>query len=125
MLLHQSHSQTTIRCTFLDEVKVALGKATLSEFLVLSGDFNAHVGIDNATWKGVIGQHGDPDISKNGKCLLRFCATYGLCIMNLFFHHKKILKCTWYGDSLGQRFLIDFCIVSADLLSTVSDVRVK
>ena len=38
---------------FLEEVKVALGKATSSESLVLSGDFNAHVGIDNATWKGV------------------------------------------------------------------------
>ena len=26
---------------------------------------------------------------------------------------------------MGQRSLIDFCIVSADLFSTVSDVRVK
>ena len=34
---------------FLEEVEVALGKATSSEFLVLLGDFNAHVGIDNAT----------------------------------------------------------------------------
>ena len=55
---------------FLEEVEVALGKATSSESLVLLSDFNAHVGIDNATWKGVIGQHGDPDINKNGRCLL-------------------------------------------------------
>ena len=110
---------------FLEEVGVALGKATSSESLVLSGDFNAHVGIDNATWKGFIGQHGDPDINKNGKCLLQFCATIGLCIMNTFFQHKRIHKYTWYRDSLGQRSLIDFCIVSADLFSTVSDVRVK
>ena len=34
----------------LEEVEVALGKATSSEYLVLLGDFNAHVGIDNATW---------------------------------------------------------------------------
>ena len=110
---------------FLEEVEVALGKATSSESLVLLGDFNAHVGIDNATWKGVIGQHGDPDINKNGKCLLQFCATNGLCIMNTFFQHKRIHKYTWYRDSLGQRSLIDFCIVSADLFSTVTDVRVK
>ena len=40
------------RCTheaFLKEVKVASGKATLSESLVFLGDFNAHVGIDDAT----------------------------------------------------------------------------
>ena len=110
---------------FLEEVEVALGKATSSESLVLLGDFNAHVGIDNATWKGVIGQHGDPDINKNGRCLLQFCATNGLCIMNTFFQQKRIHKYTWYRDSLGQRSLIDFCIVSADLFSTVSDVRVK
>ena len=110
---------------FPDEVEVALGKATSSESLVLLGDFNAHVGIDNATWKGVIGQHGDPNINKNGKCLLQSRATDGLCIMNTFFQHKRIHKYTWYRDSLGQHFLIDFCIVLADLFSTVSDVRIK
>ena len=45
--------------------------------------------------------------------------------MNTFLQHKRIYKYTWYRDSLGQRFLIDFCIVSADLFSFVSDVRVK
>ena len=74
---------------FLEEVEIALGKATLLESLVLLGDFNAHVGIDNATRKNVIVQHGDPDINKNGKCLLQFYATNRLCIMNTFFQHKK------------------------------------
>ena len=111
--------------TFLEEVEVALGKATSSESLVLLSDFNAHVGIDNATWKGIIGQHDDPDINKNGKCLMQFCATNGLCIMHTFFQHKRIHKYTSYRDSLGQRSLFEFCIVSADLFSTVSDVRVK
>ena len=83
------------------------------------------MGIDNAAWKGVVGQRIDPDINKNGRCLLQFCATNGLCIMNTFFQHKRIHKYTWYRDSLGQRPLIDFCIVSADLFSTVSNVRVK
>ena len=45
--------------------------------------------------------------------------------MNTFFHHKRIPKYTLCRDSLGQHHLIDFCIVSADLFSTVSDVRVK
>ena len=94
--------------SLLEEVEVAFGKATLSESLVLLGDFNAHVGIDNANWKGVIGQHGDPDINKNGRYLLQFCATNGLCIMNTFFQHKRIHKYTWYKDSLGQRSVIDF-----------------
>ena len=48
-----------------------------------------------------------------------------MCIINTFFQHKRIQKNSWYRDSLGQRSLIDFCIVLADLFSTVSDVRVK
>ena len=51
---------------FLKEVEVALVKATSSKTLALLGDFNAHVDIDNATWRGIIGQHGDPDINMNG-----------------------------------------------------------
>ena len=74
---------------FLEEVEVTLGKATLLKSLVLLGDFNAHVGMDNATWKGVIGQRGDPDIDKSGRRLLQFCATKGLCMMNTFFQHKR------------------------------------
>ena len=73
---------------FLKEVEIALGKATPSESLiVLLGDFNAHVGIDKATWKSVMGQHDDPDINKNGWCLLQICATNGLCI--IFFSAQK------------------------------------
>ena len=100
-------------------------KVTSSESLLLLGDFNAHVGMDNTTPKGVIGQYGDPDINKNERCFLQFRATNELCIMNTFFQHKRILKYTRYRISLGQRSLIDFSIVLTNLLSTVSDVRVK
>ena len=77
---------------FLEEVKVVLVKATSSESLVLLGGFNTHVGINDATWKGVIGQHGDPDINKNERCLLQFCATNGLCNVHskhIFFSTKE------------------------------------
>ena len=45
--------------------------------------------------------------------------------MNTFFQHGDVHKYTWYRPSLGQKSLIDFCIVSADLFSDVLDVRVK
>ena len=89
---------------FLEKVEVALEKATSSESLVLLGDFNAHVGIDNATWKGVIGQHGDLTLARRNDayCLLQFCATNGLCIRNTFFQRKRIHKHTWYRSLLGH-----------------------
>ena len=44
--------------TFVDEVNDALLRVSATECTVLMGDFNAHVGTDTDTWKGVIGKHG-------------------------------------------------------------------
>ncbi|MCP3656858.1 MAG: endonuclease/exonuclease/phosphatase family protein, partial [Herbaspirillum sp.] len=109
--------------SFLDEVTAALAVVKTESFVLL-GDFNAHVGIDHLTWKGVIGRNGDPDLNANGEALLDFCAINGLSIMNTFFQHKDTHKYTWYRDTLGQRSIIDFFIVSG-LFDSVLDVRVK
>ena len=110
---------------FLDEVGVALQEVTYAKLIVLLGDFNAHVSTDDKTWKSVIGRQGDSDINRNGRCLLQFCATNGLCMMNTFFRNKEIYNYIWYRDLVGQRSIIDFCIASADLFSSVVDVHVK
>ena len=97
---------------------VALQKVTFAELIVLLDDFNAHVITDNKTWKGFIGRKGDFDIKRNKRCLLQFCATNGVCIMNTFFWHKMIHK--WVGQHI-----IDSCAVPADLFSYVVNIRVK
>ena len=74
------------------KVGVALQKVTSTESIVLLGDFNTHMNSDNKTWKSVIGRQGDSNTNRNGRCLLQFCATNGLCIMNTFFHHKRFIS---------------------------------
>ena len=61
--------------TFVDEVNDALLRVSPTESTVLMGDFNAHVGTDNETWKGVIGRHGVSGLNENGRCLLRLCCS--------------------------------------------------
>ena len=65
---------------FLDEVGVALQKVTFAESIVLLGDFNAHVSIDDKIWKSVIERQGDSDINRNGSIkrviiVVHFCTT--------------------------------------------------
>ena len=85
---------------FVDEVNDALLRVSAIESTVLMGDFNAHVGTDTDTWKGVIGKHGVTGLNENKRYLLQLCCSNRLHIMNTYFQHREVHKYYMHGIDL-------------------------
>ena len=88
------------------------GTPTDVKLLVL-GDFNARVGQDAVTWKGILGRHSVGNCNDHGRLLLEFCMEQQLVITNTIFQQKDSLKTTWMHSRSKHWHLIDYVLARA------------
>ena len=79
----------------MDEVNDALLQVSPGESTLLMRSFNAHIGKDINTPKGVIGKHGVTGPNENGRYLfIAALLQQRLRIMNTFFQHREVYNYT-------------------------------
>jgi len=122
---------------FYATLQTAFGIAKKHDVRIVMGDFNAKVGTDSETWKGVLGHHGYGDENERGERLLEFCQLNKLSIMNTWFQHKNTRKWTWTAPEktspvapesrrktdVTPRNMIDFVMVDQRWRSSFTDTR--
>ena len=96
--------------SFYDLLDNTLRRIPRKDKILLLGDFNARVGTDHNTWKGVLGRHGTGKCNSNGVRLLTLCAQHNLLITNSIFQLKDKHKTSWKHPRSSKWHLLDYVI---------------
>ena len=81
-------------------LEVLIKDTSLSNCLVLLGDFSARTGSKHNAWEGVLGSKGIGSMNENGQTLLELCTRHNLCIPSTFFTGSERAKVTWKPEFL-------------------------
>ena len=109
---------------FYEELRNFLYSVPRQDKLILMGDFNARVGNDIESWKGVLGSHGIGKMNSNGLLLLSLCQEFQLAITNTMFRLKNIHKGTWMHPRSNTWHMLDYVIVRQQHMVDVRITRV-
>ncbi|BHF73515.1 hypothetical protein SprV_0401659600 [Sparganum proliferum] len=90
---------------FYEDLHAHLTSVSKADKLTVLGDFDARVGTDCTTWRGVLGSHGIAGCNDNGLLLLRTCAKHLLLPMRnkATWMHPRSRRCQPLNYGLVRR----------------------
>ena len=98
--------------TFYDELQAAVDETPTHDVLLIMGDLNAKVGIDNQGKENTMGRQGLGVANGNGDRLTSFCQENKLVIGGTIFEHKNIHKVSWCSPDGHTQNQIDHIIIN-------------
>jgi len=115
-----THSDEEIN-QFYNDIQTAMDE-TRTYSTIISGDFNAKMGIKSDETEISLGNFGTGVRNERGQTLLNFLLKNGLSLMNSFFYKKTNRRWTWMSPDGRTRNEIDFIITDKKYI--VKDVTV-
>ena len=95
---------------FYSELCSCLLSTPTDDEVIFLVNFNARVGQDADSWKGVLGRHGVSNCNDSGRLLLELCNEQQLAITNTIFQQKDRLKTTGMHPWSKHWHLIDYVL---------------
>ncbi|CAF4314787.1 unnamed protein product, partial [Rotaria sp. Silwood2] len=109
---------------FYKILQATIDKTHKSDMIMIMGDFNARVGVEQAnTAGGTVGKHAIDKQNQNGRRLVDFCLFNSFIVTNTFFPHKAVHQGTWMHPKTKQWHMLDYILVNRKFRSSVQDVR--
>ncbi|BHF69453.1 hypothetical protein SprV_0301249800 [Sparganum proliferum] len=88
-------SYNAVKNKFSEDLHALLATVPKADEFIDIGDFNARIGTDNASWRGVLDPRNLSGSHDNGLLLLRTCAKYCLLLSNTYFRLPVGEEATW------------------------------
>ena len=107
---------------FVGDVNDTLQRVGSTESTTLLENFNAYNGTGNEIWKSVTGRHGDQCLSRTAGTYCSFVVATGSALRIPFCNPKNVHEYSWHRPSMAKKSLINFCIMSSDLILEVLDI---
>ncbi|VDP64127.1 unnamed protein product [Schistosoma mattheei] len=80
---------------FYNRLQSIIEKCSTKDLIILMGDFNAKVGMDNTGYEDIMGRHRLGGRNENGERFANLCAFNKLVIGGTIFPRERIRKTTW------------------------------
>ncbi|CAF4265621.1 unnamed protein product, partial [Rotaria sp. Silwood2] len=110
---------------FYKSLQATIDKIHKSDMIMIMGNFNARVGVEQAnTAGGTVDKHAIDKQNQNGRRLVDICLFNSFIVTNTFFPHKAVHKGTWIHPKTKQWHMLDYILVNRKFRSSVQDVRV-
>ena len=108
---------------FYQQLQAALDRRGAKDIVILIGDFNTKIGMDNSGYEDVMGTNGLEQMNEHGERFADLCALNQLVIGGIF-PHKRIQKATWISPNYVTENEIDRICISRKFRGSWRDVRV-
>ncbi|XP_071142032.1 craniofacial development protein 2-like [Mytilus edulis] len=109
--------------SFIEQLDRVIAGTPKHDILLVMGDFNAKVGINNEGHESIMGRHGIGRRNENGENLLDICQRNNLVITGTIFPHKDKHKITWISPNKKTENQIDHILVTRQHRTSILDTR--